>query len=35
MIVYIYSHITVDVTQISQSTNFTMFLEENGVSQTM
>ena len=25
----------VDVTQISQSTNFTMFLEENGVSQTM
>ena len=28
-------YITVDVTQISQSTNFTMFLEENGVSQTM
>ena len=28
-------HLTVDVTQISQSTNFTMFLEENGVSQTM
>ena len=27
--------LTVDVTQISQSTNFTMFLEENGVSQTM
>ena len=27
--------ITVDVTQISQSINFTMFLEENGVSQTM
>ena len=28
-------HLTVDVTQISQSINFTMFLEENGVSQTM
>ena len=28
-------NITVDVTQISQSINFTMFLEENGVSQTM
>ena len=27
--------LTVDVTQISQSTNFTMFLEENRVSQTM
>ena len=29
------TNITVDVTQISQSINFTMFLEENGVSQTM
>ena len=29
------NNITVDVTQISQSINFTMFLEENGVSQTM
>ena len=29
------NYITVDVTQISQSINFTMFLEENGVSQTM
>ena len=29
------NNLTVDVTQISQSINFTMFLEENGVSQTM